>query len=161
MDELVVQYLVDNYPKESAARLKIGTIPLITRALYFAVRRTHPAAERIVAGFNAQLRGMIADRTYHRLLHVKWIRADITGDSVPEYVPIDDQAGPTEPKRIYTLFTAPTPASPSNETSNTPGFYLGGNIYRDWASVPRNYKVSNSDPPDSRRSTASVFRFVW
>ena len=161
MDELVVQYIVDNYPKESAAKLKIGTVPLITRELYFAVRRSHPEAEQIVAGFNAQLRGMIADRTYHRLLHVKWIRADITGDSVPEYVPIDDRAGPTEPKRIYTLFTSPNVDSLTKETATKPGFYLGGNIYRDWASVPQNYKVSNSDPPDSRRSTASVFKFVW
>ena len=30
---------------------------------------------------------MIADRTYHRLLHVDWILADVDGDGVLEYVP--------------------------------------------------------------------------
>ena len=42
-----------------------------------------------------------------------------------------------------------------------PGFYVGGTIYSDWASVPENYKMSNSDRPDPSRSTASIFRFTW
>jgi polar amino acid transport system substrate-binding protein len=46
----------------------------------FAVRRARTDASTIIARFNAQLRDMIADRTYHRLLHVDWIRADINGD---------------------------------------------------------------------------------
>jgi len=50
--------------------------------------------------------------------------------------------------------------SPS-ETQVKPGFYVGGNIYSDWASVPENYKVSNSDKPDPRRSTGTLFKFSW
>jgi polar amino acid transport system substrate-binding protein len=158
MDDLVVQYIVSNYPKESEARLQIGLLPLLTRSLYFAVRRTRPDAESIIARFNAQLRGMIADRTYHRLLHVTWIRADITGDGVPEYVPLNDRAGPTEPRRVYSLFTGPP--SPSEKAPKT-GFYVGGNLYEDWASVPERYKVINSQEPDPRRSTGTIFRFTW
>ena len=100
---------------------------------------------------------MIADRTYHRLLHVDWIRADVDGDGVPEYVPLNDRPGPSEPQRVYTLFTPP--AAP--ETTAKPGFYVGGTIYSDWASVPENYKVSNSDTPDPRRSTGTIFKFTW
>src|SRR5262249_32965768 len=98
MDELVVQYLVDNYPQESEAKLEIGKTALVTRDLYFAVRRTHPEAVSIIDRFNLQLRGMIADRTYHRLLHVDWIRADINGDGIPEYVPKNDRVGPSAPQ---------------------------------------------------------------
>jgi hypothetical protein len=58
---------------------------------------------------------------------------------------------------VYTLFSP----SSSSEMSSQPGFYVGGNIYADWASVPENYKVSNSDKPDPRRSTASIFKFSW
>jgi len=47
---------------------------------------------------------MIADRTYHRVLHVDWIRADVDGDGVPENVPQSDRLGRTEPQRIYTAF---------------------------------------------------------
>jgi hypothetical protein len=54
----------------------------------------------------------------------------------------------------------PPAAAPTSQ--DKPGFYVGGTIYSDWASVPQNYKVSsNSDPPDYRRSTASVFNFKW
>ena len=157
MDELVVHYLVSNYPKESGAKLQIGSTPLVTRELHFAISRTRADAESIVERFNAQLRGMIADRTYHRLLHVDWIRADVDGDGVPEYVPRDDRPGPSEPQHVYTLFSAPAASEPSAK----PGFYLGGNIYSDWASVPENYKVSNSDAPDPRRSTGTIFKFTW
>src|SRR3954468_1345510 len=95
MDELVINYIVNNYPKESGARLQIGSTPLLTRELYLAVSRTRADAESIVNRFNAQLRGMIADRTSHRLLHVDWIRADVNGDGVPEYVPASDRPGPS------------------------------------------------------------------
>jgi polar amino acid transport system substrate-binding protein len=157
MDELVVHYIVANYPKESGAKLQIGSTPLVTRELYFAVNRGRADAASIVERFNAQIRGMIADRTYHRLLHVDWIRADVDGDGVPEYVPANDRPGPAEPQQIYTLFTAPVTSAPVEK----PGFYLGGSIYSDWASVPENHKVSNSDKPDPSRSTATLFRFSW
>jgi polar amino acid transport system substrate-binding protein len=158
MDDLVVQYILNNYPKESEARLQIGATPLVRRDLHLAIRRTRSDAETIVARFNAQLRGMIADRTYHRLLHVDWIQADVTGDGIAEYVPSNDRPGPSQPLRIYSL------ASPSDtrpETSTKPGFYLGGTIYEDWASVPQSYKDVNPQYPDPRRSTASIFKFSW
>jgi polar amino acid transport system substrate-binding protein len=157
VDELVVHYIVRNYPKESAARLQIGSTPLVRRELFFAVSKARPDAESIVARFNAQLRGMIADRTYHRLLHVDWIRADVNEDGVPEFVPASDRPGRSAPKQAYTLFTAEIPVSRS--TGNT-GFYIGGSIYSDWASVPESYK-EDSTPPDPRRSTATIFTFRW
>jgi polar amino acid transport system substrate-binding protein len=164
MDELVVQYIVEHYAKEAQTRLEIGSTPLVTRELFLAVRRSRPDAASIISRFNAQLRGMIADRTYHRLLHVRWIRADIDGDGVPENVPIDDNAGPQAPQRVYTL-----PLIDTNSTSSlsktvpvSPRFYLGGSIYTDWASVPDKFKMTNPEaPPDPRGSTGTVFNFSW
>jgi len=171
MDDLVVDYIVRNYPKESASRLQIGSTPLVTRQLYLAIRRSRPDAQGIIDGFNAQLPRMIADRTYHRLLHVEWIGADVNGDGIPEYVPASDRPGAAEPQRVYTLFSSPSnpglkiDSLPKLETptkdSNKPGFYVGGNIYSDWASVPENYKTTNSRAPDPSRSTASIFNFKW
>jgi polar amino acid transport system substrate-binding protein len=159
MDELVVHYLVSNYPKEASARLEIGKTALVTRELYLAISRTRADADSIVSRFNAQLRGMIADRTYHRLLHVEWIRADVDGDGVPEYVPASDRTGPSAPQHSYTLFT--TPATGSTPSTKKEGFYVGGNIYRDWTSVPDVYKTVVPNHPDPRRSTASIFKFSW
>ena len=160
MDELVVQYIVDNYPKEAGTRLQIGLTPLVTRELFLALRRTRPDAESIITRFNAQLRGMIADGTYHRLLHVDWIQADVNGDGAAEYVPSGNRPGSLEPQRVYSLFSAREPAV-QPQTPAKPGFYVGGNIYRDWASVPASYKSSYEDSPDARRSSASIFKFTW
>jgi len=154
MDDLVVQYLVNTYPKESATKLQIGSTPLVTRELFLAIRRSRPDAQSIVDGFNAQVRQMIADRTYHRLLHVQWIRADVNGDGREENVPSVDRVGPASPERVYRLFS-------KSDSASSPGFYLGGTVYSDWASVPESYREVNPDYPDPSRSTASVFKFSW
>ena len=159
MDELVIQHIVNNYADQARTRLQFGSTPLLTRPLHFAVRRTRPDAESIIKRFDAQLRGMIADRTYHRLLHVAWIRADVDGDGLAEYVPQSDRPGPLEPQRAYALVSTEQPASRSVTTQ--PGFYFGGNIYRDWATVPDRYKVDDPNGPNPDRSTASIFRFTW
>ncbi len=68
MDDIVVQYLINNHGEEARTRLAFGSAPLLTRSLHFAVRRSLPDAESIISRFNAELRGMIADGSYHRLL---------------------------------------------------------------------------------------------
>jgi polar amino acid transport system substrate-binding protein len=164
MDDLVVQYIADNHAREAQAKLQLGTTPLVKRPLYLVITRTHPDAQGIIDRFNAQLRGMIADRTYHRLLHVDWIQADVDGDGLFEYIPENDSKAITEPKRAYSIFseqeetavTAPKPAE-----STQPRFYVGGNIYRDWASVPSAFKAAGNMPPPPSRATASLFRFAW
>ena len=158
MDELVVQYLMNNYPEEARTRLQVGSTPLVTRSLHLAIRRERPDASSLIKRFNAELRRMIGDRTYHRLLHVDWIQADVDGDGRPELLSRTDQAGPTPPARSYDLFVStPEPAPSGGDTR----FYFGGHIYENWASVPDRYKLSGADQPNPDRATASIFRFVW
>jgi polar amino acid transport system substrate-binding protein len=159
MDELVVQYIVSNYAEEARTRLQIGSTPLLTRQLYLAVRRAVPDAESIISRFNAQLRGMIADHTYHRLLHLDWIRADVDGDGLAEYVPQSDRAGALEPKRAYSLFSTELSATPTPKTQQR--FLFGGSIYDGWTTVPDRFKVEDPKRPDPNRSTAVIFRFAW
>ena len=159
MDELVIQYIVSHYAEEARTRLQVGSTPLVTRQLHLAVRRSVPDAESIVSRFNDQLRGMIADHTYHRLLHVDWIRADVDGDGLAEYVPQSDRAGAREPTRAYSLFaTEPSVMS----TPKTQQRYLfGGSVYDGWTTVPDKFKVDDPQRPDPNRSTAVIFRFAW
>jgi polar amino acid transport system substrate-binding protein len=159
MDALVIHYIVSNYPEEAGKKLQIGEAALVRRDLYLAVTRRRADAESIVARFNTQLRRMVADRTYHRLLHVDWIKADVDGDGIPEYVPVTDHPGPSQPTHVYSLFTTPLTDATTHDVKS--GFYVGGNIYSNWASVPASYKEVNPDYPDSRRSTGSVFTFRW
>jgi polar amino acid transport system substrate-binding protein len=158
MDELVVRYITSNYPKEAQSRLRFGSAALVIRPLYLAIRKDAPNAESIVNRFNAQIRDMIADRTYHRLLHVDWINADVNGDGVAEYVPRSDRVGTVAPQSAYLISTTD---QPSKTTSTKPRFYVGGNLYTDWASVPNWYKVPDPDRPDPRRSAGSIFTFRW
>ena len=158
MDEIVVEYLAANHAAEVQKRLQFGSTPLLVRSLHLAVRRTVPAAASIVDRFNTQLKAMITDRTYHRLLHLDWIRADVDGDGRMELVPSSDQAGPTAPTRAYTLSWTPekTKSSIGNDR-----FYVGGQVYNAWTDVPDSYKVSASGAVDPNRSTLAVFRFTW
>ena len=118
-----------------------------------------PDAESIITRFNAQLRGMIADRTYHRLLHVEWIEADVDGDGRVEFVPQSDRPGAAEPKRAYSLFS--TEPSPTPTPKSQGRFLLGGSIYDGWTTVPDRFKVDDPKRPDPNKSTAFIFRFAW
>ncbi len=158
MDDLVVLYLVRDHGEEARERLAFGSTPLLTRSLHFAVRRSHPAAESIIARFNAELRGMMADGSYHRLLHLDWIQADVDGDGRREYVPHGDQAGPHPPQHSYVLFA---PGSPTAEPDATRRFYFGGSIYEGWSTVPERYKAPDPSRPDPARRTVRLFTFTW
>jgi polar amino acid transport system substrate-binding protein len=157
MDEIVVQYIVDYHSDQARTKLQFGPAPLLTRPLYLAVRRTHPDAQSIVDRFNAQLRAMIADRTYHRLLHIGWIRADVDGDGLAEYMPQSDRWGPAEPERAYMLFSAP-------ELKSQPGqkrYLFGGTVYNEWEAVPEKYKNYDPQRPDPDIATVPVYKFSW
>ena len=160
MDELVVQYLLANYPEEARTRLSIGTIPLLIRPVSMTLHKSLPDAGAIIKGFNAQLRAMIVDRTYHKLLHVDWIRADVDGDGRVEYISASDEAGKSQPVRVYDLYSqslaATTPAAP-----DTDRYFFGGAVYNGWSSVPDKYKVDHLDRADHTHPTARILTFSW
>jgi ABC-type amino acid transport substrate-binding protein len=157
MDDVVVQYLLTNYAEEARTRLAIGTEPLLVRSLHFAVRRKLPGAQSIVDAFNAELTGMIEDRSYHRLLQLGWIEADVDGDGRTEAVPASDQAGQAPPVRRFELVTvtasAPVPVSKKR-------FYLGGRVYEGWSNVPDRYKLDPGKTPWGS-TVAPLFSFEW
>jgi ABC-type amino acid transport substrate-binding protein len=157
MDELVVSFLVNNYPEESRTKIEIGKAPLVSRPLHLAIRRSRPDAEGIIRRFNAQLKTMIVDRTYHKLLHVDWIWAQVGETGQVALIPAGDYAGQKPPDRAYTLLSQ----SRTDTTTKSKGFFIGGTIYPDWAAVPNKYKVEDPKYPDYRKSTASLFKFVW
>ena len=158
MDDLVIQYLVRNHADATRRLLAFGSTPLLTRSLYLAVQRSLPDAESVISRFNAELRGMIADRSYHRLLHLDWILGDVDGDGRREYVPHDDQAGPRPPERSYELFAA---ARPTMERGKTRRFYFGGKIYQGWSTVPDRHKVRTSPNPGASSQLITIFTFSF
>src|SRR5262245_4887728 len=150
MDDLVVNYITTHHAAEAKSRLRFGRTPLMVRPLYLAVRRSLPDAAAIVDKFNAQLRDMIADRTYHRLLHLDWIVADVDGVGLPEYVPKSDEAGVAPPQLAYTVNVTPETAS-----AGAKRFYVGGKVYNAWNEVPDSYKVSPGGAKSPDQSTVT------
>ena len=158
MDDLVVQYLVTNYPEEVKTRLAIGTDPLLVRTLHFALRRDLPGAESIIARFDAEIAKMVADHSYHQMLRVGWMEADVDGDGRTELVPASDHAGSEPPVRRYELVTV-TAAS-----AKPPGpsrFFLGGKVYEDWKNVPDRYKVIDTLKTPQGSQIVPLFSFKW
>jgi polar amino acid transport system substrate-binding protein len=158
MDELVVQFLLTNYPEEVKTRLAVGTEPLVVRSLHFAVRKDVPGAQSIVDRFDAEVGKMIADHSYHRFLQVGWIQADVDGDGRTEWVPASDQAGQEAPVRRYELVTVTASGSKPESQKR---FYLGGKVYDDWKDVPERYKVIDKNRTAWGSQVAPVFSFKW
>ncbi len=158
MDDLVIQYLVSHHEEEARTRLAFGSTPLITRSLHLAVGRTLPDAESVISRFNSEVVEMMVDGSYHRLLHLDWIHADVDGDGIREFVPHDDQTGPHAPERPYVLFATGTATT---ELGTKRRFYFGGNIYEGWATVPAQYKAPDYSRPGPSRNAVRIFSFTW
>jgi polar amino acid transport system substrate-binding protein len=160
MDELVVQYIIDNYPEQAQARLQIGTASLLTRPLHLALRKSIPDAQTILDKFNAQIKVMITDRTYHKLLRVDWIRADVDGDGLLENVAAADKVAKAEPQRSYSIFSA-TELEKQVKQQQPERYFFNGAVYNGWSSVPDAFKVDHLDRADHVHPTARVFTFNW
>jgi polar amino acid transport system substrate-binding protein len=158
MDELVVQYLLKNYSDEVRARLALGSVALLVRPLHFAVRRDLPDAQSIIDRFDTERRRMIADRSYHRLLQLEWLDADVDGDGRTESIPSSDRAGLNPPDHLYELFKASEPLSKPAPTGR---FYLGGQVYEGWNNVPDRFKVGEPSRSAVGGTTYPVFSFKW
>ena len=161
MDALVVQYILDNYPEEARTRLQIGATPLLTRPLYLVLRRALPDAQALINKFNIQIKQMITDRTYHRLLHVDWIRADVDGDGLLENVAASDRWARTAPERTYDLFSPTALEAEVKKQGSQERYFFGGAVYNGWSSVPDHFKVDHLDRPEHTHPTARIFTFSW
>ncbi|MBD3220484.1 transporter substrate-binding domain-containing protein [bacterium] len=149
VDELVMTHARLQHPREVEARLAVGDQAVVTRTLHLALRRDVPGADVILASFDRQIRGMIADGTYNRILGLDWIRADVDRDGVMDYVHGGSVRG-ERPTGSYALI------SPERDAEGQASFYFGGQRYRDWSEVP----ATTSRPADEEQDEPfTIFRF--
>jgi polar amino acid transport system substrate-binding protein len=134
LDALLVHHLFEFYAKKAGALIVAGDIPVVRYPLYFAIRKDYPKAEEIIDAFNKNVGKMIADGTYNTILHVPWIRADIDGDGIPEYVGSSKTGkkslpDPSANKLGYPIFYS-EPGQPG--MNRTPGYVIDGKSYNNW-----------------------------
>lgn len=156
VDDLLVQYFRKYNEEEVAKFLEIGANALLKRPLHFAVRKNLPKAEFIVDRFNQQIRAMVADGTYHRILEINWIRSDVDGDGQMELVLAGNQAGKVAPTTPYGLPSSSAPQQPEGPVNR---YWIDGNLYQGWDNVPENYKVDIPKIEGQQMKNVRGFRF--
>jgi ABC-type amino acid transport substrate-binding protein len=134
VDALLVEYAKKHQPKEVNALLDFGHHILFKRSLHFAIRKDVPKAQEIIDGFNREIKAMASDGSYSRILELTWVRADMDGDGVEEYVLNGDRAGQLAPSRAYSIISTTQPEMTADN------YYIDGKVYKGWDSVPDRYK---------------------
>ncbi len=152
IDDLLIHYLMQFQPGDLATHLEVGHVPLVTRSLYFAVREDLEGGEELMAKFNRTIGEMIADGSYHRILKLHWIKADIDGDGKLEMISAGSTAGLEPPSRSYSVATDEEHLAMA-ATDNT--YYIDGTIYQSWDEVPEKYKR-----PTPRKEDVEDFTFM-
>ena len=138
VDALLIEYLMEVEGDKVSDYLAIGYTPMVRKDLHFAIRKDHPSAAGIIKQFNAEIRAMIADGTYNKILQLNWIKADVDGDGQMELVLDGSKAGMSAPQNSYSVDQN---AYAKTQSGNSERYYINGQIYEGWNNVPDKYKV--------------------
>ncbi len=136
VDALLMEYLLTHQKEEVIKHLQVGSTPLVTRSLHFAIRRNIEGAQSIIERFNQGIVKMISDGTYNRILQLNWIKADVDGDGNLELVG-GKHTGKAAPTSSYDIWFD----NSSNSTPASHRYYVDGEVYQGWDNVPQQYKV--------------------
>ena len=138
VDELLIRYVLQHQESDAAKFLQIGTTPLIRRTLHFAVRKATPGSAVIVEKFDAEIKNMLADGTYNKILRLNWIRADVDGDGRTELVPMNPLAASIPTTAGYNILS---PIASGESADESDRYFIDGETYEGWDNVPERYKL--------------------
>jgi polar amino acid transport system substrate-binding protein len=149
LDELLVRQLFDFNTTKANTLIVAGKVPIVRYPLYFALRKDYPGAAAIMEAFDRNVQKMIADGTYNTVLRVPWIRADIDGDGVPEYVgsrkaTTKGSNDPSKDPLAYPIFYS-EPGLPN--MGRTPAYSIDGKSYNSWGDAATNLNRTGPTKP--------------
>lgn len=144
VDALVLSYMMKYEMNNVMSALAISDSPFETKDLHFALNKQVPNAQKIINAFNSEVLEMIKDGSYHKILGMQWIEADVNNDGVSELVLQGDTAGKISPEDVYGLFYE----GGSNSTTVKPKqLFIDGTLYANWGDVPDRYKNNPQNVP--------------
>jgi polar amino acid transport system substrate-binding protein len=134
LDQLLVRHLFDFHASKAGGLIEAGDVPLVRYPLYFALRKDHPQATQIIADFDKNVERMKADGTYNIVLNVPWIRADVDGDGVAEYVGSKKTTSKaaTDPSASKVAYPVFVPENAVPNMTRSPGYVIDGKSYNTW-----------------------------
>jgi len=138
VDELVARHLLTFQPDETAANLEIGMTPLARQMLHFAIRHDVPNSDKIISAFDGEIRKMLGDGTYAKILNVGWIRVDTNGDGLYELIPLGEHTAALTPGTVYDVFGEMPEDAPSPQKQL---IVIQGNVYKGWDAIPDRFKL--------------------
>lgn len=141
VDQILIEYMMQNQPAQVNQRLDVGSAPMITRSLHFALRKNLDGSDALIENFNKTIEAMMADGTYNRILRLNWIKADIDGDGVMELVSY--QGGTLSPNGGYNMTNQEDSMAADGQK-----YYIAGTLYNSWEEVPAQYKESSVTKED-------------
>ena len=133
VDNLLINYLLKYEMNNVQEFLSIANKPFETKMLYFALNKNVQNAAGIISKFNDEIKLMVKDGTYNKILHINWIEADINDDGVTELVHTGNEVGVEPPTNPYSLFQG-------INSGEQRGYYFNGTYYKNWNEVPKKYK---------------------
>lgn len=136
VDALLIQYMLKFQLNDVTEFLEIADDAIVVKSLHFALRKDVPGGKTIIEEFNEEIKKMIADGTYHKILELNWLHADVDGDGRFELVLDGNAAGKKAPENTYEVFIEP----PDAEHSSVNRYYIDGKMYENWEDVPVEYK---------------------
>jgi polar amino acid transport system substrate-binding protein len=145
VDGLLVAYLRSYQAEDANTHLELGTTPLVTKALHFAIQKNIEDAEELMKNFNESIAEMQVDGTYHRILKLSWIQADVDGDGVLEMIP-GANAGRVM-KNAYSL---------NGSSSDSSNIYYNGKLLN-WEDLPDDVKRTGINSQDIQDVTFMSF----
>lgn len=154
VDELLIRHVALHQKADVEAHLAIGTHPMVSRSLHFALSRGVPGAEAIIARFDEAITAMIADGTFNTILGLHWIRADVDGDGVPELIGSGESVGPEGPEVTYDLAANDDGGGPDR-------FWIEGEIYETWDDVPEKYKYQTPKDEVTEDPGATLYQLEF
>ncbi|WP_019671012.1 substrate-binding periplasmic protein [Eudoraea adriatica] len=135
VDELLISYLLNYQMNDISRFLEIGKEAFMVQPLHLAILKDKPDTRKIIEDFNSNIKNMMADGTYNKILELNWIQSDVDGDGVHELVLLGDKAGTEAPANYYRLMTK------TAMTENSERYYINGEVYEGWQVVPARYKT--------------------
>lgn len=144
VDALVLSYMMKYEMNNVTSALEVANTPFETKNLHFVLNKQVANAPEIMIAFNQEIQEMIKDGSYHKILGMQWIEADVNNDGVPELVLQGDAAGELSPEEAYKLFYDEQPAVIGAAEKQ---FFIDGIMYANWEDVPDRYKSNPVNVP--------------
>lgn len=150
VDQVLINYLFKYQMNDVSELLEIASHPFIIKTLHLAIRKDYPKSKEIIKEFDKQIDTMIADRSYHKILNLDWIAADLDGDGQKEYILNGQFGGTQKPDKVaYEIFKEKQQKSQANK------YFVNGTYYNTWEDVPSSYKKSPKVKPVQNPNDAS------